>query len=209
METILIGIAGGTGSGKTTLANRLVESFGEDEVTIIRHDNYYKRHDELPYEERCKLNYDHPDAFDNELLIEHLKTLKAGQTVEVPVYDYSIHNRSDEILITKSAPVIVLEGILIFAEPEICDLLNIKVFVDTDADVRILRRISRDVEERGRTLESVISQYLTTVKPMHEQFVEPSKRKADIIIPEGGENKVALEMLIERVKKHLNMDKHE
>ncbi len=208
METILIGIAGGTGSGKTTLANRLVESFGEDEVTIIRHDNYYKRHDELPYEERCKLNYDHPDAFDNELLIEHLKMLKEGQTVEVPVYDYSIHNRSDEILITKSAPVIVLEGILIFAEPEICDLLNIKVFVDTDADVRILRRISRDVEERGRTLESVISQYLTTVKPMHEQFVEPSKRKADIIIPEGGENKVALEMLIERVKKHLNMDKH-
>ena len=204
IDTIFIGIAGGTGSGKTTLADRLVDSFGRDEVSIIRHDNYYKRHDEMTYEERCKLNYDHPDAFDNDLLREHLLQLKEGKTVEVPVYDYTIHNRSNEVEKVVSAPVIVLEGILIFQEPMISELMDIKVFVDTDADVRILRRIQRDVEERGRSLQSVISQYLTTVKPMHEQFVEPSKRKADIIIPEGGENKVALDMLIQRVKKHLS-----
>ena len=204
MDTIFIGIAGGTGSGKTTLADRLVDSFGRDEVSIIRHDNYYKRHDEMTYEERCKLNYDHPDAFDNDLLREHLLQLKEGKTIEVPVYDYTIHNRSNEVEKVVSAPVIVLEGILIFQEPMISELMDIKVFVDTDADVRILRRIQRDVEERGRSLQSVISQYLTTVKPMHEQFVEPSKRKADIIIPEGGENKVALDMLIQRVKKHLS-----
>ena len=204
MDTIFIGIAGGTGSGKTTLADRLVDSFGRDEVSIIRHDNYYKRHDEMTYEERCKLNYDHPDAFDNDLLREHLLQLKEGKTVEVSVYDYTIHNRSNEVEKVVSAPVIVLEGILIFQEPMISELMDIKVFVDTDADVRILRRIQRDVEERGRSLQSVISQYLTTVKPMHEQFVEPSKRKADIIIPEGEENKVALDMLIQRVKKHLS-----
>ena len=188
METILIGIAGGTGSGKTTLADKLVESFGSNEVSILRHDNYYKRHDEMCYEERCKLNYDHPDAFDTDLLCEHIRMLKDGKSVNMPVYDYTIHNRSDETIAVNAAPVIVLE---------------IKVFVDTDADVRILRRIIRDVKERGRSLDSVVSQYLTTVKPMHEQFVEPSKRMADIIIPEGGENIVALEMLIERVKKHL------
>lgn len=203
METILIGIAGGTGSGKTTLADKLVESFGSNEVSILRHDNYYKRHDEMCYEERCKLNYDHPDAFDTDLLCEHIRMLKSGKSVNMPVYDYTIHNRSDQTIAVACAPVIVLEGILIFAEPELCKLMDIKVFVDTDADVRILRRITRDVKERGRSLDSVISQYLTTVKPMHEQFVEPSKRMADIIIPEGGENIVALEMLIERVKKHL------
>lgn len=203
METILIGIAGGTGSGKTTLADKLVESFGSNEVSILRHDNYYKRHDEMCYEERCKLNYDHPDAFDTDLLCEHIRMLKSGKSVNMPVYDYTIHNRSDQTIAVACAPVIVLEGILIFAEPELCKLMDIKVFVDTDADVRILRRIIRDVKERGRSLDSVISQYLTTVKPMHEQFVEPSKRMADIIIPEGGENIVALEMLIERVKKHL------
>ena len=204
METILIGIAGGTGSGKTTLADKLVDSFGRDEVSILRHDNYYKRHDDMCYEERCKLNYDHPDAFDTDLLCEHIKMLKAGQSIEMPVYDYTIHNRSNETVTVTTAPVIVLEGILIFAEPELCKLMDIKVFVDTDADVRILRRITRDVKERGRSLDSVITQYLTTVKPMHEQFVEPSKRMADIIIPEGGKNVVALEMLIERVKKHLH-----
>lgn len=203
MDTIFIGIAGGTGSGKTTLANRLIDNFGSDEVSIVRHDNYYKRHDNMSYDERSKLNYDHPDAFDNELLREHLLMLKEGKSIPMPVYDYSIHNRSDETFIVHSAPVVVVEGILIFSEPMLADLLDIKVFVDTDADVRILRRIQRDVEERARSLESVISQYLTTVKPMHEQFVEPSKRKADIIIPEGGENPVALEMLIERVKKQL------
>mgnify|MGYP002773224576 CR=1 FL=1 len=204
METILIGIAGGTGSGKTTLADKVVQSFGSNEVSILRHDNYYKRHDEMPFEERCKLNYDHPDAFDTDLLCEHIKLLKAGQSIQMPVYDYANHNRSDKTVTVATAPVIVLEGILIFAEPELCNLMDIKVFVDTDADVRILRRITRDVKERGRSLDSVITQYLTTVKPMHEQFVEPSKRRADIIIPEGGENAVALEMLIQRVKKHLN-----
>lgn len=203
METILIGIAGGTGSGKTTLANKLVDSFGGDEVSILRHDNYYRRHDEMEYEERTKLNYDHPDAFDTELLCEHISALKAGKSIQMPVYDYSLHNRSDETIEVKPAPVIVLEGILIFAELSLCELMDIKVFVDTDADVRILRRIVRDVKNRGRSLDSVISQYLTTVKPMHEQFVEPSKRRADIIIPEGGENAVALDMLIQRVRKHL------
>jgi len=203
MNTILIGIAGGTGSGKTTLADKLIENFGRDEVSILRHDNYYKRHDEMTYAERSLLNYDHPDAFDTELLCEHIKQLKAGQAIEMPVYDYTVHNRSNEVVIVNPAPVIVLEGILIFAEPSLCELMDIKVFVDTDADVRILRRILRDVKERERSLDSVISQYLTTVKPMHEQFVEPSKRRADIIIPEGGENVVALQMLIERVKKHL------
>lgn len=203
METILIGIAGGTGSGKTTLANKLIDSFGDDEVSVLRHDNYYKRHDEMDYEERSRLNYDHPDAFDTELLCEHIKALKAGEAVSMPVYDYSQHNRSEESILVKPAPVIVLEGILIFAEPKLCELMDIKVFVDTDADVRILRRIVRDVKNRGRSLDSVICQYLTTVKPMHEQFVEPSKRRADIIIPEGGENIVALDMLIERVRRHL------
>ena len=203
MNTILIGIAGGTGSGKTTLADKLIDNFGSHEVSILRHDNYYKRHDEMTYDERSLLNYDHPDAFDTELLYEHIKMLKAGQAIEMPVYDYTVHNRSDEVVVVNPAPVIVLEGILIFAEPSLCELMDIKVFVDTDADVRILRRILRDVKERERSLDSVISQYLTTVKPMHEQFVEPSKRRADIIIPEGGKNVVALQMLIERVKKHL------
>lgn len=203
MNTILIGIAGGTGSGKTTLADKLIDSFGDDEVSILRHDNYYKRHDDMCYEERSKLNYDHPDAFDTALLCEHICKLKEGEQIYMPVYDYSIYNRSEETILVKPAPVIVLEGILIFAEPSLCDLMDIKVFVDTDADVRILRRIIRDVKERGRSLDSVINQYLTTVKPMHEQFVEPSKRRADIIIPEGGENIVALDMLIERVRKHL------
>lgn len=203
MDTILIGIAGGTGSGKTTLANKLIDNFGREEVSVLRHDNYYKRHDNMDYEERCKLNYDHPNAFDTELLCQHIRELKAGKVAEIPVYDYKVHNRSDQTILVNPAPVIVLEGILIFAEPELCDLMDIKVFVDTDADVRILRRIVRDVKERQRSLDSVIDQYLTTVKPMHEQFVEPSKRRADIIIPEGGENLVALEMLIERVRRHL------
>ena len=201
-NVLVIGIAGGTGSGKTTLMKNLVNFFG-NEVTVMSHDNYYKRHDEMCYEERTKLNYDHPDAFDTELLCEHIKALKMGQSIEMPVYDYSIHNRSDETIRVNPAPVIVLEGILIFAEARLCELMDIKVFVDTDADVRILRRIVRDVKDRGRSLDSVIDQYLTTVKPMHEQFVEPSKRRADIIIPEGGENKVALDMLIQRVRKHL------
>ena len=202
MDVMILGIAGGTGSGKTTLTRRLKERFG-DEVSVVYHDNYYKRRDDLTYEERCAINYDHPNAFDTDMLLEHLAQLKAGHAVECPVYDFTVHNRSDKTVLVQPAPVIIVEGILLFAFPELCDLMDIKVFVDTDADVRILRRIVRDVNKRGRTLESVISQYLTTVKPMHEQFVEPSKRKADIIVPEGGKNTVALEMLVHRVSSHL------
>lgn len=203
MNTIIIGIAGGTGSGKTTLTERLRDHFGQNEVSVINHDSYYKRHDELPYAERCKLNYDHPDSFDTELMVQHLQALRRGETVEVPVYNYAIHNRSDQTITVRPAPVIIVEGILIFASPELCELMDLKVFVDTDADVRILRRIVRDVKARGRTLDSVVTQYLTTVKPMHEQFVEPSKRKADLIVPEGGRNEVALDMLIKWVSNHL------
>lgn len=202
MDVMILGIAGGTGSGKTTLTRRLKERFG-DEVSVVYHDNYYKRRDDLTYEERCAINYDHPNAFDTDMLLEHLAQLKAGNAVECPVYDYTVHNRSDKTVLIQPAPVIIVEGILLFAFPELCEMMDIKVFVDTDADVRILRRIVRDVNKRGRTLESVISQYLTTVKPMHEQFVEPSKRKADIIVPEGGKNTVALEMLVHRVSSHL------
>ena len=156
MKSIIIGIAGGTGSGKTTLTERLRDHFGADEVSVLNHDSYYKRHDELPYEERCKLNYDHPDSFDTELLVQHLQALRRGESVKVPVYDYTIHNRSDKTITVHPAPVIIVEGILIFASQELCDMMDMKVFVDTDADVRILRRIVRDVKERGRTLESVV-----------------------------------------------------
>jgi uridine kinase len=203
MGTILIGIAGGSGSGKTTLANNLVNYFGENEVSILRHDNYYKRHDEMSYEERSRLNYDHPDAFDTELLCAHIRQLKAGYRIEMPVYDYSVHNRSDKTTPVLPNPVIILEGILIFAEPELVDLMDFRIFVDTDADERILRRIKRDVNERGRSLESVMRQYRETVKPMHDQFVEPSKRKANIIIPEGGRNQAAMQMVVDFIKNRL------
>ena len=202
MDILTIGIAGGTGSGKTTLTRRILSEFGQD-VSVIYHDNYYKAHDELTYEERAKLNYDHPNAFDTPLLLEHLRRLKAGESVECPVYDYTVHNRSKETVTIRPTRVLVVEGILIFWEKELCDEMDVKIFVDTDADVRILRRIKRDVRERERSLESVINQYLTTVKPMHEQFVEPSKRNADIIIPEGGKNPVALAMVMERIRGHL------
>ena len=204
MENIMIiGIAGGTGSGKTTLTNRLKERFGEN-VTVIYHDNYYKRHDEMTYEERCLLNYDHPDAFDTDLMIEHIQALKAGKSIECPIYDFTVHNRSDRTMVIKPTKVIIVEGILIFQNVYLRNQMDIKIFVDTDADVRILRRILRDVEERGRSLESVVTQYLTTVKPMHEQFVEPSKRAADLIVLEGGQNVVALDILIQRVHNHIN-----
>ena len=203
MGTILIGIAGGSGSGKTTLANNLVNYFGENEVSILRHDNYYKRHDEMSYEERSRLNYDHPDAFDTELLCAHIRQLKAGYRIEMPVYDYSVHNRSDKTTPVLPNPVIILEGILIFAEPELVDLMDFRIFVDTDADERILRRIKRDVNERGRSLESVMRQYRETVKPMHDQFVEASKRKANIIIPEGGRNQAAMQMVVDFIKNRL------
>ena len=201
-EIMVIGIAGGTGSGKTTITRRLVERFGGD-VSVIHHDNYYKAHHNMTYEERVLLNYDHPDAFDTDMLIEHLKLLKQGQTIFCPVYDYSIHDRTDETIAIRPTRVIIVEGILIYENRELCDQMDIKIFVDADADVRILRRIERDVRDRGRSLESVIKQYLSTVKPMHEQFVEPSKRRADVIVPEGGHNLVALDMVIQRVRAHL------
>ena len=208
MDSIIIGIAGGTASGKTTLVKRLKERFGAD-VSVISHDNYYKRHDELPYEARCALNYDHPDAFDTDLMIEQIEALRRGETIACPTYDFTVHNRADETLLISPTSVIIVEGILIFAEPRLLDLMDVKIFVDTDADVRILRRAVRDVKKRGRSLESVVTQYLTTVKPMHEQFVEPSKRYADIIVPEGGKNIVALDMIIRRVEHHMQMNKSE
>ena len=174
MNNLIIGIAGGSGSGKTTLALRLKERFGEDEVRLISHDSYYKRHDDLPFEERCKLNYDHPDAFDNALLIYHLQELKAGRAIDCPVYDYSNHNRSDKVQHIEPAPVLIVEGILPFVEPELCAMFDYKIFVDTDADERILRRLVRDVKERGRSLDSVIEQYLTTVKPCTRPLWSPA-----------------------------------
>ena len=166
-------------------------------------DNYYKRHDDIPFAERKKLNYDHPNAFDTPLLVQHLDALRAGQPVACPTYDYTVHNRAAETITVVPAKVVVVEGILIFAEPELRERLDIKIFVDTDADVRILRRIVRDVRDRGRDLESIVTQYLTTVKPMHEMFVEPSKRYADIIIPEGGHNQVALDFVMERIRAYV------
>lgn len=198
-NVIVIGIAGGTGSGKSTLIQRINEEFA-DKITMLSHDFYYKAHDEMTYEERCQLNYDHPNAIETELMIEHVKALKEWKAIERPVYDFTVHNRkADETVTVMPSKVVVVEGILIFENKELLDLFDIKVYVDTDADVRILRRILRDVQDRGRTLDSVVNQYLTTVKPMHEQFVEPSKKYADIIIPEGGFNTVALEMLNQRI----------
>ena len=201
-DIMVIGIAGGTGSGKTTITRRLIQAFGE-EVSVVHHDNYYKAHHDMPYEERAKLNYDHPNAFDTDLMLRHIRQLKAGKSIQCPVYDYSIHDRTDKTGLIRPTRVIIVEGILIYESLELCREMDIKIYVDTDADVRILRRIVRDVRDRGRSLDSVIDQYLSTVKPMHEQFVEPSKRRADIIIPQGGHNHVAMEMVIERVRAHL------
>ena len=203
MEDILvIGIAGGSGSGKTTLVRNLIEKF-PGQITMISHDNYYKRHDEMTYEERCLINYDEPAAFENDLMAEHLQLLKSGQSILCPVYDYTIHNRSDETITVVPKRVIIVEGILIFADEQLRDLMDIRIFVDTDADIRLCRRIKRDVNKRGRTLESVLTQYQETVKPMHEKYVEPSKRFADIVVPEGGKNLVALDMIMGRIARHL------
>lgn len=198
MDVLVIGIAGGTGSGKTTLTNNLKKHFG-DKITVVYHDNYYKRHDEMTYEERCLLNYDIPQAFDTDMFVEHLKMLKNNQAIDCPVYDYTVHNRSDKIIRVEPQKVIVVEGILIFENQDLCDLMDIKVFVDTDADTRILRRAMRDMKERARSIESITQQYLTTVKPMHEKYVEPSKKNADIIVLEGGHNQVALDLLIHKI----------
>ena len=194
-KVMVIGIAGGTGSGKTTITRRLMQRFGSD-VCMISYDNYYKARHNTPFEERAKINYDHPDAFDTGLFLKDLRTLKSGKPIQMPLYDYAIHDRLEQTKLIRPAKVILVEGILIFASQELCDEMDIKLFVDADADVR-------DVKERGRSLDSVVNQYLTTVKPMHEQFVEPSKRRADIIIPEGGHNLVALDMIMERVRAHL------
>ena len=203
MKNILvIGIAGGTGSGKTTLMNNLIQRYG-DAVTVLSHDNYYKRHDELPYEERCKLNYDEPAALETDLMARHLESLRRGETILCPVYDFTVHNRSDETIPIVPKKVIIVEGILIFEDKELRELMDIRIFVDTDADVRLCRRIKRDVNKRGRTLESVLQQYQETVKPMHEKYVEPSKKFADIVVPEGGKNLVALDMIMGRIQRHL------
>lgn len=191
MNTIFIGIAGGTGSGKTTLTEHLKQHFGDD-ISVVHHDSYYKYQDR-PFEERCKQNYDHPDAFETDLMVEQLKELKAGKAIRCPVYSYADHQRTSETELIRPSKVVIVEGILIFQDPRLREMLDIKIFVETDADVRILRR----------TLESVITQYLTTVKPMHEQFVEPSRKYADIIVLEGGHNLVALDMIMQRIASHI------
>lgn len=201
-DIIIIGVAGGSASGKTTVVNRLKEEFLGN-VVLLCHDMYYKAHDDMPFEEREKLNYDHPNAFDTELFIKDILSLKNGHAIERPVYDFSNHNRSKETVPVHPAKVIIIDGFLIFENPTLRNMMDIKIFVDTDADERIIRRILRDVKERGRSLESVINQYITTVKPMHEEFVEPSKKYADIIVPRGGKNEVAIEMLVERIKAFL------
>ncbi len=198
---LVIGIAGGTGSGKTTLMNNLIQKFA-DEVTILSHDNYYKRHDELTYEQRCLLNYDEPAALETDLMARHLDQLRQGIAIDCPVYDFTQHNRSSDTVRIVPKHVIIVEGILIFENKELRDLMDIRIFVDTDADVRLCRRIKRDVNKRGRTLESVLTQYQDTVKPMHEMYVEPSKKYANIIVPEGGKNLVALDMIMGRIQRH-------
>ena len=201
-NVLVVGIAGGSGSGKTTLMKNLVAEFGH-EATVISHDNYYKRHDELTYEERCLLNYDEPAAFDTHLMVQQLQQLCRGEEIACPVYDFTVHNRSNQTTPIRPTRVIIVEGILIFENEALRNLMDIRIFVDTDADIRLCRRIKRDVNKRGRSLESVLTQYQQTVKPMHEQYVEPSKKHANIVVPEGGKNQVALEMIIDRIRRHL------
>ena len=198
-DICIVGIAGGSASGKTTIVNNIKELFQND-IELISHDNYYLSNDDKTMEERVKLNYDHPSSFDTDKMIEDVKKLKAGEVIYRPVYDYTQHTRAEEVVEVQPKKVIILEGILILEDPRLRDLMDIKVFVDTDADERLMRRILRDTQERGRTVESVLNQYVTTVKPMHEQFVEPSKKYADIIIPRGGENKIGIHILQEHLK---------
>ena len=205
MNAIIIGIAGGSGSGKTTLAQHLKDHFGGS-VTVIGHDSYYKRQEGKTYEERALQNYDHPDAFETDLLVRHLRELREGRSIQCPVYSYVDHNRTDKTTEIFPTKVLIVEGILIFQDPVLREMFDIKIFVETDADERILRRCLRDVEERGRTLRSVVTQYLTTVKPMHEQYVEPSRKYADIVVLEGGHNLVALEMIMQRIQSHIDKD---
>lgn len=199
---LLIGVAGGSGSGKSTIVEKLLKKFGDD-IGIIRHDDYYRFQPDTTYEERSKTNYDCPDAFETSLLVRQLKELKLGKSVMCPVYDFTVHNRSDEVKEIKPKPVMLIDGILVLADDDLRSQLDMKIFVDTDADIRILRRVKRDMRERGRTIESIISQYIDTVKPMHEKYVEPSKRFADIIIPEGGHNAVAMSVIENYIKNYL------
>ncbi len=196
---IVIGIAGGTGSGKTTVANVILRRLGADKITFLPHDSYYRDLGELTIEERQSINFDHPDALETELLVEHIQALKRGVTVEVPIYDFTTHTRTDQTLHIESQRVILVEGILIFADETLLNLFDAKIFVDTPDDIRFIRRLQRDLLERGRTVDSVIQQYMTTVRPMHLEFVEPSKRQADVIIPEGGHNTVAMNMVVARI----------
>lgn len=199
MRPIFIGIAGGTGSGKTTVTRAIVSRVPEATVALIEQDSYYKDQSDLPFEERLKINYDHPSAFDTALLVQHLDMLAAGQPIQKPVYNYKLHTRDPQTVLVEPKDIVVVEGLMILWEPEIRKRLDIKLFVDCDADVRVLRRLERDIRERGRTLDSVICQYLESVRPMHLEFVEPSKRYADIIIPEGGFNEVAIDMIVTKI----------
>ncbi|MGQ9593231.1 MAG: uridine kinase [Anaerolineae bacterium] len=196
---IIIGVAGGTGSGKTTVAQEILQRVGPDRIAYIQHDSYYRDQSHLPFHERARVNYDHPDALESELLVEHLKALRAGRPVEAPIYDFTTHTRRPETRRVEPRRVILVEGILIFADRALREMMDVKIFVDTDADIRFIRRLQRDIRERGRSMDSVIEQYLSTVRPMHMEFVEPSKRYADVIIPEGGFNVVALDMVVARI----------
>jgi len=200
MRAFVIGVAGGTGSGKTTVSRRIWEAVGRERIAYLQHDNYYKDQSHLTAEERARTNYDHPDSLETSLMVSHLRELRAGRPVNIPVYDFSIHNRSKETLRINPAKVILVEGILIFVEPTLSELMDMRIFVDTDADIRFIRRLRRDMVERGRSLDSIVQQYLGTVRPMHMEFVEPSKRYADIIVPQGGDNRVAMEMIVSRIQ---------
>ena len=199
-KPILIGITGGTGSGKSSIADAIYSSFSTECIAMIQQDMYYKDQSHLSMEERVKTNYDHPRAFDNDLLINHLETLMKGESIDKPIYDFSCHNRAKETIKIHPRRIIIVEGILVLEDERLRDLLDIKVYVDTDADIRILRRLVRDINERGRTVDSVVTQYLEVVRPMHLQFTEPTKRYADIIVPEGGQNKVAIDILVTKIK---------
>jgi uridine kinase len=200
MEPVVIGVAGGTGSGKTTVAREILKRAGTGQISLIQHDAYYKDLSDLPFAQRILRNFDHPDALDNDLLIAHLKQLKAGRAIQMPVYDFTTHTRTAQTVRVEPSRVVLVEGILIFADEALRELMDVKIYVDTHADIRFIRRLQRDLAERGRTMESVVQQYLTTVRPMHEQFVEPSKRYADIVIPEGGFNEVAMDLIAARIK---------
>jgi uridine kinase len=203
VKPLFIGIAGGTGSGKSTVARKIAEGLPPDSVGVIDHDSYYRDHSDLSPEARNKLNYDHPDSLDNDLLVQHLEELRSGRGVDVPVYDFKTHSRLTERRRLEPMRIIIVEGILVFVEERVRKLLDVKVFVDTDADIRVFRRIRRDIEHRGRTFQSIREQYYATVRPMHLQFVEPSKRWADLIIPEGGENSVAVDLILGKLRHHL------